>query len=524
MTTTAAENFDVIVIGGGPSGSTAASFIAMQGHRTLLLEREAFPRHQLGESLLPATVHGICALLGLTEELAAAGFPRKRGGTFRWGNNPKPWTFPFARNTDAPGGFAYQVERARFDKMLLDNSKRKGVDVREQHQVKEIIYDGERAAGVRFIDSAGKEGVATSRYIVDAGGHKARQYNDKVGERVYSKFFQNIALYAYFENGKRLPAPNQGNILSCAFKDGWFWYIPLSSTLTSVGAVVSREAAKLMQEGHEQAFNTWVEACPLIAEYLAPAKRVTEGMYGEFRIRKDFSYSTTSFWKPGVVLIGDAACFIDPVFSSGVHLGTYAALLAARSINTSLRGTIPEEQCFTEFESRYRREFGNFYQFLSAFYDMHQDLESYFWAARKILNTEEGTNEAFVRLIAGVSSKDEPLFSSTDFFKARIGLGEWFQGVIPDQAVSRDKVPQFDKSKFDPAQFMKGFTSEIVQIQSQALYGSDRQAETPIAPGGLVPSKDGFHWALASAQVETPTFGVGTLGKPSGSSTEWTRM
>jgi halogenation protein CepH len=495
MTTTEVENFDVIVIGGGPGGSTAASFIAMQGHRVLLLEREAFPRHQLGESLLPATVHGICSLLGLTEELANAGFPRKRGGTFRWGSNPEPWTFPFAKNTDVPGGFAYQVERARFDKILLDNSKRKGVDVREQHAVIEILYEGDRATGVRFTNAEGKEGTAAARFVVDAGGHRARQYNDKVGERVYSEFFQNIALYAYFEHGKRLPAPNSGNILSCAFNDGWFWYIPLSDTLTSVGAVVSREAAKLMQDGHEEAFNTWVKACPLIEEYLAPAKRITEGMYGEFRVRKDFSYSNTVFWKPGLVLIGDAACFVDPVFSSGVHLATYSGLLAARSINTCLKGTVPEEACFVEFENRYRREFGNFYQFLTAFYDMHQDEDSYFWAARKILNTEERANEAFVRLIAGVSG-DEPVFSSSEYFHARIGLGDWFKSTLPEQEV--DKTPEFDKSKFDPAQFMKGFTSEIVQIQTQALYGSKRDKEKPLVAGGLVPSVDGFHWSNAA--------------------------
>jgi FAD-dependent halogenase len=498
--TIATEQFDTIVIGGGPAGSTVGSFIAMQGHRVLLLEREAFPRHQLGESLLPATVHGICGLLGLSEELAQAGFPRKRGGTFRWGNNPVPWTFPFAKNTDVPGGYAYQVERARFDKILLDNSRRKGVDVRERHSVSEILYEGERASGVRFTDADGKEGMASARFIVDAGGHRSRQYNDKVGQRVQSKFFQNIALYAYFENGKRLPAPNQGNILSCAFKDGWFWYIPLSPTLTSVGVVVARDSAKLMQEGHEQAFNHWVGQCPLIAEYLGSATRVTEGMYGEYRVRKDFSYCNTSFWKPGLVLIGDAACFVDPVFSSGVHLATYSALLAARSINTCLKGVVEEQTCFDEFENRYRREYGNFYQFLTAFYDMHQDLDSYFWAARKVLNTEEQANEAFVRLIAGVSSSAEPLFSSSEYFKARIGLGDWFQSVLPEQAMRLDRVPQFDKSKFDPNEFMKGFTSEIIQIQSLALYGADRDRdmEVPIAASGLVPSMDGLHWSRAA--------------------------
>ncbi len=500
MAISATEHFDVIVIGGGPGGSTAASFTAMQGHRVLLLDREAFPRHQLGESLLPATVHGICAMLGMTEELANAGFPRKRGGTFRWGNNPNPWTFAFAKDTDAPGGYAYQVERARFDKMLLDNSRRKGVDVREQHAVSEILYENGRAAAVRFSDAEGKEHIASARFVVDAGGNRARQYNAEVGDRVYSEFFQNVALYGYFEHGKRLPAPNQGNILSCAFKDGWFWYIPLSDTLTSVGVVVSREASKLLQDGHEQAFNTFVKSCPLISEYLADATRVTEGMYGEFRIRKDYSYCNTTFWKPGIVLIGDAACFIDPVFSSGVHLATYSALLAARSINTCLAGKSDEVSCFTEFERRYRREFGNFYQFLSAFYDMHQDVDSYFWAARKILNTEERTNEAFVRLIAGVSSADEPTFSSSEYFQSRIGLGNWFQEVMSSQAPDPNQLPQFDKSKFDPAQLMKGFTSEIVQLQVQAMYGAERPAEQAILSGGLIPSRDGFHWEHAPTE------------------------
>jgi len=375
MTASSTESFDVIVIGGGPGGSTAASFVAMQGHRVLLLDRDTFPRHQIGESLLPATVHGICAMLGMTGELAAANFPRKRGGTFRWGSSPEPWTFTFAKNTDAPGGFAYQVERERFDKMLLDNSRRKGVDVREGHMVEDILFEDGRASAVRFTDDKGNAKVATARFIVDAGGNRSQKYCVDVGERVYSKFFQNVALYGYFEHGKRLPAPNQGNILSCAFRDGWFWYIPLSDTLTSVGAVVSREAAKLMQGGHEEAYAAFIQACPLISDYLANAKRVETGAYAGLRLRKDYSYCHTKFWTPGLVRIGDAACFIDPVFSSGVHLATYSALLAARSINTSLKGGaagVPEEACFSEFERRYRREYGNFYQFLVAFYDMHQ--------------------------------------------------------------------------------------------------------------------------------------------------------
>lgn len=499
MNTTSTTEFDVIVIGGGPGGSTAAAFIAMQGHRVLLLERETFPRYQIGESLLPVTIHGICRLLGVQERVAAAHFTRKRGGTFRWGNDLKPWTFTFGKNPDAPGGFAYQVERAKFDKILLDNCREKGVDVREAHRVEEILFHDGRAIGVNFCNGTGERMSARSRYIVDAGGARARQYNPHVGERIFSKFFQNIALYGYFENCARLPPPNQGNIFCCAFEDGWFWYIPLSESLTSVGAVVSRQAAKWLQNGHEEALGHFVGRCPAIKELLLNARRVTQGMYGELRVRKDYSYCNSKFWTPGLALIGDAACFIDPVFSSGVHLSTYAALLVARSINTSLRGNIPEDTSFNEFEGRYLREFANFYQFLLAFYDMHQDQESYFWTARKILNTDESANDAFVRLISGRSSPDEPVVAAGDYFRSRAGIGVRFAEMVTaaeESVMGASPRAAAGMNRQDPTAFMSGLVTEITQVQLQALFGNERPREFPII-GKLVPSSGGFHWARA---------------------------
>jgi halogenation protein CepH len=495
------ELFDVIVIGGGPGGSTAATFLAMQGHRVLLLEKERFPRHQIGESLLPSTTYGICSLLGIRDRIESAGFPRKLGGTFRWGSSPTPWTFRFSSHPGVPGGYAFQVERCKFDKMLLDRSREVGVQVREQHAVVSVEEENGRFSLVRFTDDAGREGAARARYVVDSEGHRGHTHA-LVGARIHSQFFRNVAVYAYFEGGKRLPAPNQGNILSAAFSDGWFWYIPLSDTLTSVGAVVSRQAAQAIQEGPGAAFDDYVAACPLIQEYLAPARRVTTGMYGEYRVRKDYSYCNTRFWNRGLVLIGDAACFVDPVFSSGVHLATYSALLAARSINTCLRQEVPEERCFEEFEFRYRREFGNFYQFLIAFYDMHHDADSYFWQARKVINTDERSNDAFVRLVAGAAAREEPLFDCADgFFQARQGLGDWFQGMLASQVGQQAEGelppprqrPKFD-ARFDPERFMEGFTEEIRQIQMQAMLGQRRGDELSVRQGGLIPSKDGFGW------------------------------
>lgn len=502
------ETFDLIVLGGGPAGSTVSTFTAMAGHRVLLLEKERFPRHQIGESLLPATIHGICPLLGVKEEIERAGFPRKNGGNFRWGTSQVPWTFRFTKKENDPYGYAYQVERAKFDEILLRNAQKKGVDVREGHEVIGTLYEGDRVVGVRYRDPQGNERTARARFVADTSGHKSH-VAPAVGERVFSKFFQNVALYAYFENGKRLPEPNAGNILCAAFKSGWFWYIPLSDTLTSVGAVVAKEATgRIRDEGPEKAFQGYVDECPLIREYLSDARRVTEGIYGEYRIRKDYSYCNTRFWAPGVVLVGDAACFIDPVFSSGVHLATYSAMLAARSINTCLRNDelMSEEECFEEYELRYRREFGKFYQFLIAFYDMNQDESSYFWNARKILNTEERDNNAFIRLVAGISEADEPLFErgAEEFFSERQGFGEQFADIIgrdvPEgkeagllRAAAATKA---DPARFDADKFMQGFSSEIAHLQMLALMRERRPTERPLTPHGLVPSRDGLHWTV----------------------------
>ena len=489
---TAQEEFDVVVVGGGPSGSTLGTLVAMQGHRVLLLEKETFPRYQIGESLLPSTVQGICRLLGVTDEITAAGFPRKHGGTFRWGTNPTPWTFAFSVSPKiaGPTSFAYQVERSRFDKILLDNAARKGVDVRQRCAVTDVIEDGGRVTGVRYTAADGTEHKAYGRYVVDASGNSSRIHKEVGGTREYSEFFRSLALFGYFENGKRLPAPNSGNILCAAFPSGWFWYIPLSDTLTSVGAVVRREDAAKIQGDPEAAMRTLIADCPLIAEYLSGATRVTTGQYGQLRVRKDYSYHHTMFWRPGMVLVGDAACFVDPVFSSGVHLATYSGLLAARSINTVLAGHLDEQAVFDEFENRYRREYGVFYEFLMSFYDMHVDENSYFWSAKKVTRNSYTELESFVDLVAGMSSTD---FELSDAESAALR----FKQRSTEFADALDAVVQEKNQNMGPL-----FKSTVVrqamreggQVQARALLGEDAGPEAPAFAGGLVASNDGMFW------------------------------
>ncbi|MFF1709739.1 tryptophan 7-halogenase [Streptomyces sp. NPDC058268] len=502
MTLPDSEEFDVVVVGGGPAGSTLAALVAMQGRRVLVLEKEFFPRHQIGESLLPSTVHGVCRLTGVADELAKAGFPRKRGGTFRWGANPDPWTFSFSVSPrmSGPTSFAYQVERSKFDDILLKHARKVGAEVREGCAVLDVIADDERVRGVTYTDADGNERRALATFVVDASGNKSRVYQRVGGKREYSEFFRSLALFGYFEGGKRLPEPNSGNILSVAFPSGWFWYIPLSDTLTSVGAVVRREMAEKIQGDQEKAFMALVDECPLIGEYLADAKRVTTGQYGQLRVRKDYSYHHTTFSRPGFVLIGDAACFVDPVFSSGVHLATYSALLAARSINSVLSGRVDEEPALKEFEARYRREYGVFYEFLLSFYDMHHDEDSYFWQAKKVTQTARPELQSFVELIGGVSSGERVLTEAEILAKRFSSDSEEFAAAVDELAGSQDgsMVPLFKSS------VVREVMQEGGQVQMRALLGEDAEAEAPLFSGGLVPSPDGMFWQLPVSAQSPP--------------------
>lgn len=490
------EAFDVVVVGGGPGGSTLAALVAKQGHSVLILEKEFFPRYQIGESLLPSTVHGICGLTGAADELAKAGFPVKRGGTFRWGANPEPWTFSFSISPRmaGPTSTAYQVERSKFDKILLDNARRLGAVVREGCAVSDVLEGDDRVTGVRYTDDQGVSHEVSARFVVDASGNKSRLNQRIGGHREYSDFFRNLALFGYFENGKRLPEPNRGNILCVAFDSGWFWYIPLSDTLTSVGAVVRREMAEKVQGDPEKALQALIDECPMISEYLASARRVTEGQYGEIRVRKDYSYHHTTFWRPGMMLVGDAACFVDPVFSSGVHLATYSALLAARSINSTLAGTVEEEVAMKEFEARYRREYGVFYEFLMSFYDMHHVEDSYFWQAKKLTRNSHSELEAFVDLVGGVSSGEAALSDAESVARRLHAQTEEFASAVETVADGNDNwAPLLGSSVVREAM------TESSKVQMHATLGEDAEEETPLFEDGLIPSPDGLSWVHAPA-------------------------
>ncbi|MDX2171087.1 MAG: NAD(P)/FAD-dependent oxidoreductase [Deltaproteobacteria bacterium] len=391
MTSAAA---DAIVIGGGPAGSVTAGFLAQVGRRVVLFERERFPRYHIGESLLSATLP-ILEALGVLPAIDAAGFVRKPGGTFIWGADAQPWSFYFR---DDPGGrpHAFHVRRAEFDHLLLTHAASLGAEVREAHRVETVESDGAMNRVVA-VDGDGRSVVVSAPWVIDASGQQALLgRRDQL--RQFDPFFKNLAVFGYFDGAEALNGACAGNILSAAFGDGWFWFIPLHDGTTSVGAVVDAKRFAGAAAGDAATlYRQLVDACAPIRQRVAGARLVSP-----IRVIRDYSYCSTRFHGPGYLLAGDAACFIDPVFSTGVHLACLSGYLAARSVAALLDGAAPES-ALGDYDRRYRAAFERYLRFLVFFYDHHADAESYFWTARKILNPDLPleARTAFVRLMSG---------------------------------------------------------------------------------------------------------------------------
>jgi halogenation protein CepH len=373
---------EIVVIGGGPGGSTAATMLARAGHAVRLLERERFPRAHVGESLLPASMP-ILAELGVADAVAAAGFERKWGATMVWGTSPEPWSWYF-RETNTTHPHAYQVWRPTFDAILLDNARAAGVEVRERARVTEILTDGDAVRGVRWIDET--TGAVTDDHptlVVDASG-QAALVGQALGLRRYDPAFRNMAVYGYVDGAARLPEPDATNILVESYDDGWLWVIPLHTGWASVGAVVDTEAARGRLRGDDPtSFLRAQIARSRTASGLIGDAPLVEGPF----VTRDWSYTSTRFTGPGYVLVGDAACFIDPLFSSGVHLALTSGLLAAAYAVTLLDDPELGADAGPVYQELYRGQYERFRQLAQLFYASNATADSYFWQARRLLDS-----------------------------------------------------------------------------------------------------------------------------------------
>ncbi|HEY5868247.1 MAG TPA: FAD-dependent oxidoreductase [Candidatus Tectomicrobia bacterium] len=387
---------DVVVIGGGPGGSTTATMLARQGWQVLLLERERFPRDHIGESLLPASIP-VLEELGVLPAVQEAGFLRKWGATMVWGTDRTPWSWYF-RETNQQYPHSYQVWRPQFDQLLLDNSRAHGVEVREGHQVVDVLFENGRACGVRYT-ADGATGIARARFVVDASGQGAL-LGHKLQLRRWDAFFQNLAVYGYFTGAQRLSAPDDSNIFIESYAHGWFWYIPLHTGWTSIGAVVDSRTGQegIRRTGPRRFLMEQIAQAPRTAQMLGEATLAS----GPFVIR-DWSYISDEVVGDGYILVGDAACFVDPLFSSGVHLALMAGVLAAAYVTTVLKDPGMHEAASRVYKEMYYKEYDHFRAMAQLFYSSNRTVESYFWEARRRLGAAAhlSPRHAFIRAVAG---------------------------------------------------------------------------------------------------------------------------
>lgn len=390
------SNPDIVVVGGGPAGSSTATFLAKAGWKVTLLEREQFPRDHVGESLLPGSLP-VLEQLGALPEIKAAGFLQKWGATMVWGADKEPWSWRF-KETNQQYPHAYQVWRPQFDQILLDNCRKHGVAVMEGVHVNRVIFKSDRAVGVRFKDASGVEGRIDAKYVVDASGQSGL-IGRSLRLRKPEPDFRNLAIYGYFRDMARLPAPDENNIFIEAFEQGWAWNIPLHNARTSVGVVMDSQAGQELLQGAEpeRVFLDLLSKTERTADMLKGATLISGPS-----ITKDWSYHSTNVAGPGYVMVGDAACFIDPLFSSGVHLALHSSVLAAAYVNTALRHRELEVEAGQTYKELYYQQFDHFRELARLFYASNRTVDSYFWDARRILKADRiSPREAFVRGVSG---------------------------------------------------------------------------------------------------------------------------
>jgi flavin-dependent dehydrogenase len=394
----------VLVMGGGPAGSVAATLLAREGCEVTLLERDVFPRYHIGESLLPSCLE-IGELIGAREKLEAHGFVRKHGGFFSWGR--ESWELNFET---LPYPYGFQVIRSEFDQLLLEHAKSQGVKVFEGVEVQGIAFDGDRptSAAWKHVGSS-SQGRISFEHLIDASGRAGIMSTRYRKNRHYHEAFQNVAVWGYWTGAGRMTNAPPGAIANGSIADGWLWGIPLHDGTMSVGVVQHKTNFQEKREQFaslEALYQAAIDECPLIKDLLQSATLVSS-----LRAEQDYSYIAESLTGPGYFQVGDAACFIDPLLSTGVHLATHAAVLAAASLLSLLRGDVSEAEAIGFYEQSYRQAYLRLATIVSGMYQLYDGKKSYFWKAQHLsqhdYSDSDAINRAFLYVVSGMEDRKD---------------------------------------------------------------------------------------------------------------------
>jgi flavin-dependent dehydrogenase len=405
-----ATDYDAIVIGGGPSGSTVSALLAEYGHRVLLLDREGFPRYHIGESLIPYTWFTLNRL-GVVDWLRTSACPKKYSVQFVSITGKVSQPFYFFQTIKHECSQTWQVWRGEFDAMLLDNARQKGVEVRHGVSVRDVLMDGTRVVGVRADEKDGAKGVELgARVVVDASGRDSL-LSRKFGWKDKDPDLNKIAVWSYWENALRDPGLDEGaTTVAYVPQKGWFWYIPMHSNIVSVGVVGEPGYLYRDTRDPDAIYHREIQDCAWIRDHVKVGRQCEP-----VRVTGEYSYHSKRIGGDGFCLVGDAFAFLDPLFSTGVFLGLKSGEMAADVIHAAFqRGGPIVAADFDEYYAKQRRAVMSFRALVRAFYDLS-------FSFREFLQVYPQLHSLIVdTLVGNVFTDLQPLFTALEEYKKRV--------------------------------------------------------------------------------------------------------